>query len=163
MDHSILDNTLLPRLKLNRLVQALPLLSWRSARRDVGRLLAQRGVKYGTVNDRMSTLSGGNQQKALIGRWVRPTCRLYLLDEPTRGVDVRSKAEIHALCHSLAGQGAAVVFATSDIEELVTLAGRVLVMAGGTITLDSPNRDLSRRAIVEAAVQSSRAIEGNQP
>ncbi|MFD9902014.1 sugar ABC transporter ATP-binding protein [Mesorhizobium sp. NPDC059025] len=163
MDHSILDNTLLPRLKLNRLVQALPFLSWRSARRDVGRLLAQRGVKYGTINDRMSTLSGGNQQKALIGRWVRPTCRLYLLDEPTRGVDVRSKAEIHALCHSLAGQGAAVVFATSDIEELVTLAGRVLVMAGGTITLDSPNRDLSRRAIVEAAVQSSRAIEGNQP
>ncbi|CAM5494064.1 Ribose import ATP-binding protein RbsA [Mycolicibacterium aubagnense] len=163
MDHSILDNTLLPRLKLNRLVQALPFLSWRSARRDVGRLLAQRCVKYGTINDRMSTLSGGNQQKALIGRWVRPTCRLYLLDEPTRGVDVRSKAEIHALCHSLAGQGAAVVFATSDIEELATLAGRVLVMAGGKITLDSPNRDLSRRAIVEAAVQSSRAIEGNQP
>ncbi|PLP56342.1 sugar ABC transporter ATP-binding protein [Mesorhizobium loti] len=163
MDHSILDNALLPRLPLNRLMRALPFISWRSARRDVGQLLAQRGVKYGNISDRMSTLSGGNQQKALIGRWVRPTCRLYLLDEPTRGVDVRSKAEIHALCHALAGQGAAVVFATSDIEELVTLAGRVLVMAGGVITLDRSNHDISRRMIVEAAVQSSRANQESQP
>jgi len=157
MHHSILDNVLLPRLSLNRLLSRLPVVSWRSARRGARTLLAEHNVRYGRLGDRISTLSGGNQQKVMIGRWVQPTCRLFLLDEPTRGVDVRSKAEIHASCRRLAVRGAAVMFITSDIEELLMLAQRVLVMAHGRITLDAANRDLSRETIVHAAFEAAAA------
>lgn len=154
MRHSILDNVILPRLALYRALPGLSVTSWRRARADARKLLADRGVKYGRLGDRISTLSGGNQQKVMIGRWIGPSCRLYLLDEPTRGVDVRSKAEIHDLCRRLAADGAAVVFVTSDMEELAVLADRVLVMSHGRITLDKPNRELSRRSIVHAAFEA---------
>lgn len=121
-------------------------------------LLGERSVKYGRLGDRISTLSGGNQQKVMIGRWVGPSCRLFLLDEPTRGVDVRSKAEIHALCRRLAAEGTAVMFVTSDMEELVMLSHRVLVMAHGRITLDAANRDLTRQDIVHAAFETTKEL-----
>ncbi|MBE1207944.1 sugar ABC transporter ATP-binding protein [Aminobacter carboxidus] len=158
MQHSILDNVLLPRLPLYRAMRRLPVVSWQLARRGVRKLLGDRSVKYGRLGDRISTLSGGNQQKIMIGRWVGPSCRLFLLDEPTRGVDVRSKAEIHALCRRLAGEGTAVLFVTSDIEELVMLAQRILVMAHGRITLDAANRDLSRQDIVHAAFETTKEL-----
>lgn len=158
MQHSILDNVLVPRLPLYRVMRRLPIVSWQLARRGVRKLLGDRSVKYGRLGDRISTLSGGNQQKIMIGRWVGPSCRLFLLDEPTRGVDVRSKAEIHALCRSLAGEGTAVLFVTSDIEELVMLAQRILVMAHGRITLDAANRDLSRKDIVHAAFETTKEL-----
>ncbi|GAA2839065.1 ribose transport system ATP-binding protein/rhamnose transport system ATP-binding protein [Aminobacter aminovorans] len=158
MQHSILDNVLLPRLPLYRAMRRVPVVSWQLARRGVRKLLGDRSVKYGRLGDRISTLSGGNQQKIMIGRWVGPSCRLFLLDEPTRGVDVRSKAEIHALCRRLAGDGTAVLFVTSDIEELVMLAQRILVMAYGRITLDAANRDLSRQDIVHAAFETTKEL-----
>jgi len=151
MQHSILDNALLPRLSHYRVLRALPVVSWNWARNGARKLLSERNVKYGQLGDRISTLSGGNQQKIMIGRWVGPSCRLFMLDEPTRGVDVRSKAEIHALCRRLAAEGTAIVFVTSDLEELFGLAQRILVMAHGRITLDAPNGDLSRQDIVHAA------------
>lgn len=158
MQHSILDNVLLPRLPLYRAMRRLPVVSWQLARRAVRQLLGERSVKYGRLGDRISTLSGGNQQKVMIGRWVGPSCRLFLLDEPTRGVDVRSKAEIHALCRRLAAEGTAVMFVTSDMEELVMLSHRVLVMAHGRITLDAANRDLTRQHIVHAAFETTKEL-----
>ena len=156
MQHSILDNVVLPRLPLYRPLRRLPIISWQLARRGAQKLLGERSVKYGRLGDRISTLSGGNQQKIMIGRWVGPSCRLFLLDEPTRGVDVRSKAEIHTLCRRLAGEGTAVMFVTSDIEELVMLSHRILVMAHGSITLDAANHDLSRQDIVHAAFETTK-------
>ena len=154
MHHSILDNVLLPRLGRDRLAKRLPVVSWRAASSGARTTLADSNVKYGRLDDRISTLSGGNQQKAMIGRWLGPDVRLLLLDEPTRGVDVRSKAEIHGMCRKLAANGAAVLFVTSDIEELLMLAQRVLVMAHGRVTLDVANRDLTRREIVQAAFEA---------
>ncbi len=65
-------------------------------------------------------------------------------------MDVRSKAEIHALCNRLAGEGAAVLFATSDLEELLMLASRVVVMAQGAVTLDAPNSAVTRQSVIDA-------------
>lgn len=149
MSHSIHDNVILPHLREFR---GLPLLlSPRRIRAGVARILDRFRVDYRRTRDRISTLSGGNQQKVMIGRWIRDDTRLLLLDEPTRGVDVGSKAEIHALCRKLAEGGACVVFATSDLEELFQLAGRVLVMAHGAIVLDRPAALVSRRAVLQAA------------
>ncbi|MCT7378319.1 sugar ABC transporter ATP-binding protein [Chelativorans salis] len=150
MHHSVLDNAVLPRLSLYRAASKLPVPSWRAARRGIRRLLADGNVKYGKLSDRVSTLSGGNQQKVMIGRWFTDEAWLFLLDEPTRGVDVRSKAEIHSMCLRLAEDGGAVLFVTSDIEELLMLAGRVLVMAHGRITLDAPNHAVTRQSILDA-------------
>ncbi|EIM77359.1 D-ribose transport system ATP-binding protein [Nitratireductor aquibiodomus RA22] len=150
MHHSILDNAVLPHLERHRAVGSLPIVSWRRARAGVRAALEGLSVKYGGLGDRISTLSGGNQQKIMIGRWFDPSLKLFLLDEPTRGVDVRSKAEIHALCNRLAGEGAAVLFATSDLEELLMLASRVVVMAQGAVTLDAPNSAVSRQSVIDA-------------
>ena len=81
----------------------------------------------------MRELSGGNQQKVLLGRWMRSGTRLLLLDEPTRGVDVVAKAEIHHHLRRLTADGVAVLMASSDIPELLAVCDRIYVMRGGAI------------------------------
>ena len=81
----------------------------------------------------VATLSGGNQQKVVIGKWLELAPRVLLLDEPTRGVDVGAKAEIYALIEELTAQGHAVVLASSDLPEVVRLADRVLVLREGKL------------------------------
>ncbi|MFC2249238.1 sugar ABC transporter ATP-binding protein [Labrys portucalensis] len=156
INHSILANATLPHLSDGRAVAGLPLLSWPTLRRKASAMLDRLAVRYGRLADRIATLSGGNQQKILIGRWFRPGLRLFLLDEPTRGVDVRSKAEIHALCRELAGDGTLILFATSDIEELFALAGRIVVMAKGEIALDAPAAGLTRQQVLAATFRTAR-------
>ncbi|MVA97419.1 ATP-binding cassette domain-containing protein [Nitratireductor sp. CAU 1489] len=151
MHQSILDNAALPRLGRYRAHRGLPVLSHRRLRAGVDAILSGLAVRFGRLDDRISTLSGGNQQKIMIGRWLDDDIRLLLLDEPTRGVDIRSKADIHALCRARAAGGAAVLFATSDIEELLMLASRIVVMAQGAVTLDIANSGVSRETVLKAA------------
>jgi ribose transport system ATP-binding protein len=89
----------------------------------------------------ISELSGGNQQKVVLARWLLRRCRVLLLDEPTRGVDIGAKAEIYRVIHTLAGAGMAVVMVSSELAELVGLCDRIVVMADGrvTTTLDGPS------------------------
>jgi ABC-type sugar transport system ATPase subunit len=98
----------------------------------------------------IDTLSGGNQQKALFGKWLLRSPRALLIDEPTRGVDVAAKAQIHQLIVDLAGQGMAVVCVSSEIEELLGLSHRVLVMRHGRIVGDFP-RGTRRETVIATA------------
>ncbi|KQY60605.1 sugar ABC transporter ATP-binding protein [Aeromicrobium sp. Root495] len=84
------------------------------------------------------TLSGGNQQKVVLARWLLRSCKVLLLDEPTRGVDVGARAEIYALVRELADSGVAIVVVSSDIEEVLGLSDRVLVVAEGSVVHDGP-------------------------
>jgi ABC-type sugar transport system ATPase subunit len=79
------------------------------------------------------TLSGGNQQKCVLGRWVGPEARVLLLDEPTRGVDVGAKAEIHRHLRDLARRGLAILVASSELPELLALCDRIAVMRQGRV------------------------------
>lgn len=90
-------------------------------------------IKVSSPRVEIETLSGGNQQKAVIGRWLHADSEILLLDEPTRGVDVEAKAQIYALVRGLAEQGRAVVFVSSEIEELPAVCDRVVVLRGGRI------------------------------
>lgn len=155
MHHSVLHNAMLPRLASFRALPHLPVISHRTARARIGAMLERLGVRHGGLGARVSTLSGGNQQKLMLGRWLDGDIRLLLLDEPTRGVDVRSKADIHGLCRERAAGGTAVVFATSDIEELLALASRVVVMAQGAVTLDAPAAGLGRQAVLDATFREA--------
>ena len=79
------------------------------------------------------TLSGGNQQKVVIGRWVYARSRILLLDEPTRGVDVEAKNQIYRIARELAAEGKSIIFVSSEVEELPQVCDRILLLQQGTI------------------------------
>ena len=97
-------------------------------------LLHSLSVQPPTASARVASLSGGNQQKVLFARWLFKQPRVLILDEPTRGVDVGARAAIHRLIHDLAEQGAAILMISSELDEVLGLAHRVLVIRRGTIT-----------------------------
>ncbi|MFC7339836.1 sugar ABC transporter ATP-binding protein [Saccharopolyspora griseoalba] len=103
----------------------------------------------------ISAFSGGNQQKAVIGRWVLRGCRVLLLDEPTRGVDVGARAEIYALLRGLAADGMAIVLVSSDIPEVLALADRVLVVRDGTVVRTAPANEITESDVLETAMEAS--------
>jgi len=90
-------------------------------------------IKTPSADQLIMNLSGGNQQKAILGRWLSEEMKVILLDEPTRGIDVGAKHEIYTLIYALASQGIAVLFASSDLPEVMGLADRILVMREGEI------------------------------
>lgn len=116
-------------------------------RRVVDRMLLRPADPGRTVR----TLSGGNQQKTVIGRWIAVQPAVLLLDEPTRGVDVGARAEIHAEVRRLADSGAAVLFASSELEELLLLADRVLVMHDGGLAGELALHEATEEAIMHLA------------
>ncbi|HCK41282.1 MAG: D-xylose ABC transporter ATP-binding protein [Planctomycetaceae bacterium] len=105
--------------------------------------------------------SGGNQQKVVLGKWLATQPRVLLLDEPTRGIDIGSKSEIYRLMHELAGQGVAILFASSDMEEIVGLSDRVIVMHQGRITGELNRDQLSEERIMKLAVASVSQMEAD--
>jgi ABC-type sugar transport system ATPase subunit len=98
---------------------------------DCEAISAKLRVKTPDLLERVEHLSGGNQQKVLLGRWLLTRPRILLLDEPTRGVDVGAKAEIHRLVSELAAEGAAIVLISSDLPEIIGMSDRVMVMRAG--------------------------------
>jgi inositol transport system ATP-binding protein len=106
----------------------------RAAREACGRMASELKVKTRALEERIENLSGGNQQKVLIGRWLLTRPRILILDEPTRGVDVGAKAEIHQLIARLAAQGAAVLLISSEMPEILGMSHRIMVMHEGRVT-----------------------------
>jgi ABC-type sugar transport system ATPase subunit len=96
-------------------------------------------------------LSGGNQQKVVLAKWLLGKARVFLFDEPTRGIDVGAKAEIYGLMLQLAAGGAAIVMVSSDLPEVLGMSHRVLVVRGGTIVADFSRANASAEGIVAIA------------
>jgi ribose transport system ATP-binding protein len=101
------------------------------------------------------TLSGGNQQKAVVARWLLTECSLLLLDEPTRGVDIGARAELYALVRSLADSGVGVLVVSSEIPEVLGLADRVLVVADGRVVHEARAADLDEDAVLQIVMSGS--------
>ena len=120
----------------------------RSLSRDTVRDLA---VKTPGIETPVGRLSGGNQQKVVIGRWLLRGPKVLILDEPTRGVDIGARGEIHRLIRDLAAKGMAVIAISSEPDELPDLCDRVLVMAEGRIVRELAGAALTRNAIIEAS------------
>jgi ABC-type sugar transport system ATPase subunit len=119
-------------------------------RKKTSALLDRTSVEPPNPSMKVINLSGGNQQKVLFARWLMRNPRVLILDEPTRGVDVSARAAIHRLVNDLAAQGTAVLLISSEMEEVLGLAHRVLVMRRGTITTEF-GADPSLDAVMEAA------------
>jgi ABC-type sugar transport system ATPase subunit len=103
------------------------------------------------MEQRVSALSGGNQQKVVIARWLATKPKVLILDEPTRGIDVGAKAEVHALIARLAEQGVAILMISSELPEILGMSHRILVMRGGRIVADVPRQQASEESIMAAA------------
>ena len=100
-------------------------------------------------------LSGGNQQKVVLGKWLALNPRVLLLDEPTRGVDIGAKQEIYRLMDELAAKGVAILFVSSDLEEILGMSDRALVMHQGRIAGELPRSGLSEESVMLLATGSA--------
>jgi rhamnose transport system ATP-binding protein len=107
-----------------------------------------------------STLSGGNQQKVLLAKWLIPKPRIIILDQPTRGIDVGAKAEIHRIVSHLATQGIAVILIGDDAEEVMAMADRILVFRNGRIASEVQRGSFDREAILMAAAHAAQEQGG---
>jgi ribose transport system ATP-binding protein len=105
-------------------------------------------------------LSGGNQQKVVIGKWLARRPKILILDEPTRGVDIGARAEIHQIIRELTTEGTSVIIISSEAEELPGLCDRVLVLAEGRIIKELNGGEITRDAIVYASYHSTEMKEG---
>ncbi len=120
-------------------------------RSAVGQLLAQLQVRFASTVQPMAELSGGNQQKVVIGRWLRRAVRVWLLDEPTRGVDVTARRNIYQLLRERAAAGEAIIVASSDYDELASLCDRVVVLSNGVVGGEFSAATLNPEAFMTAA------------
>jgi ABC-type sugar transport system ATPase subunit len=130
------------------------------ATRDLAHQYVERiHIKTPGIQQRVKNLSGGNQQKVVLSKWLAANTRILLLDEPTRGIDVGAKAEIYHLINELAEQGLSVLMASSELVEILGLSDRVLVMAEGRVTgelvtASTSQEEIMRYAVVKAPAQT---------
>ena len=122
-------------------------------RRRSAELTASLDVRPDGVTRAVRTLSGGNQQKIVLARWLMRDCRVLLLDEPTRGVDVGARSEIYQLIRSLADRGVAVVVVSSEIEEVLGLADRVLVVREGVVVHESAATEIDEATVLDLVME----------
>jgi ribose transport system ATP-binding protein len=108
-------------------------------------------VKTPSIEALAMNLSGGNQQKVVLGKWLSLTPKLMIFDEPTRGIDVGAKSEIYRLMRELADRGVAIIMISSDMEEVLGVSDRVAVMHEGDITGFLPREQFSEKAIMHLA------------
>jgi len=133
LDRSVAFNLNLADLRPLRWAPWVPLIRHRRARTRALRLTEELGIKVASVSQSVGALSGGNQQKVLIARWLTRSLRLLVLDELSRGVDVGARAEIHQIVRRLAGEGTAIIAISSETEELVEFCDRIVVLAEGRV------------------------------
>jgi rhamnose transport system ATP-binding protein len=112
-------------------------------------------VKTNALDMNATTMSGGNQQKVVIAKWLATNPKLLIIDEPTRGIDVGTKAEVHRLLSELAGQGLAILMISSELPEVLGMADRVLVVREGQITADIARDDATPENVMAAATRSA--------
>jgi rhamnose transport system ATP-binding protein len=157
MDMSVQQNMALAslgRLRKAGLVRA-------SAERAFATDWAQRlRLKYGRLTDPVSRLSGGNQQKVVLAKWLGRHPSLLIVDEPTRGIDIATKAEVHGLLAQLAAEGVAILMISSELPEVLQNGDRILVMREGRLTAEYRQEDASEEKILAAATGQAQGRPG---
>jgi rhamnose transport system ATP-binding protein len=156
MDLSIARNASLA--SLGRLKRG-PLIRAADEQRLAADWAARLRLKFARFGDPVSVLSGGNQQKVVLAKWLARKPTVLIVDEPTRGIDVATKAEVHRLLSDLSGQGVAVLMISSELPEILGMADRVLVMHEGRLTAELSRSEATEQAVMLAATgQRSQAV-----
>ncbi|RHW29045.1 sugar ABC transporter ATP-binding protein [Nocardioides immobilis] len=149
MHRSVRDNiclTVLRKLSVMRVVR-------QGSERALAQSFVRRlNIRTSSIENPVANLSGGNQQKVVLARWLSPKPRVLILDEPTRGVDVGAKAEIYDVVNELARDGMAIIVISSELPEILALSDRVLVMRAGRIVAEVPGREATEQSLVALAM-----------
>jgi ribose transport system ATP-binding protein len=148
LNQSLADNVVAS--SISRYWHALRLRS-RAMDRDARQIIDKYFIRASSEKQIMGTLSGGNQQKVVLARWLSRNPRILLLDEPTQGVDVNARAEIYALVSKAVGEGCSVLLVTSDFDELSRVADRVIVLSGGRVTAELSGSEIEPVRLTELA------------
>jgi ribose transport system ATP-binding protein len=149
LDKSVAFNMNVGVLRSLRAIAALPFLSTGKLRRRSRSLMDRLQVKARSTTEPVRSLSGGNQQKVLIARWLTPRVKVLFLDEPSRGVDIGARHEIHQAIRDLADTGVGTVVISSDVEELSMLCDRVVVLCEGRLTGELSGDAITEEALIE--------------
>jgi ABC-type sugar transport system ATPase subunit len=156
MGRSVRENVSLSRLDL---VSRLGWIAALRERRTVSQLMTKTTVKAASIGLPVSMLSGGNQQKLLFARTVMCTPSVLIADEPTRGVDVGSKRAIYDLLVEMAQEGMGIIVISSELEEVLGLAHRTLVMRHGRFTAELSGPEMNEQAVLAAAFAETTPLE----
>ena len=146
---SVAENTSLP--SLHRLSK-LGMVQRKNETQHVNNAIERLRVKTPSIEEPIRNLSGGNQQKVILGKWLATGPKVVLLDEPTRGIDIGAKKEIYALIDELALSGLAVVMVSSELPEIMAISDRVIVLSEGRKTAEFDRSELDEQQIMEAAL-----------
>jgi ribose transport system ATP-binding protein len=159
LDMSVEENCTIPFLGMFTRFGVVRASKTRGAANGVAKELA---IKTPSLAQKLLFLSGGNQQKVVIGKWlIGPRGRLFIFDEPTKGIDVGTKREVYKVMQNLARQGAGVIFVSSDLRELLGVSDRLYVMRKGRIVADCARAAFDQHAILSAALVEEK-LEGGQ-
>jgi len=118
---------------------------------SINRLVRELAIKVSNVQNQISSLSGGNQQKVVVAKTLLTSPKVLLMDEPTRGIDVGAKEEIFEIMRRLAAQGLGIIFVSTELKEIMAMADRILVMSKGVITRELDRESATQQALVEAS------------
>jgi rhamnose transport system ATP-binding protein len=149
LEMSVATNTTLAVL---RAVSSFGLIDFGRERALAADYVGRLGIKTASIENPVGNLSGGNQQKVALARWLAANPAVLILDEPTQGVDVGAKAEIHRLMVELAGRGLAIVMISSELPEVLGMSDRIAVMHGGTVVGTLDREAASQESIMELAL-----------
>ncbi len=150
LDQSIRVNVTLAALHLGQ--NKLHLIEKKRETKCVEQILARLETKFHSAEDPASSLSGGNQQKVAIAKWLAADCQVIVLDEPTRGVDVGAKTEIYKIINQMVSEGKAVIMISSEMPEIIQLCDRVFVVRQGRTVAELPKQELSENALISLMV-----------
>ncbi|HBR28103.1 MAG TPA: sugar ABC transporter ATP-binding protein, partial [Firmicutes bacterium] len=148
---SVLENASIANLQ--KYVKPNRLLNEKKRRADGEKSVHLLKVKTPSLKTLIKDLSGGNQQKVLIARWLLTEPEILLLDEPTRGIDVGAKYEIYTIMSDLAKQGKSIIFISSEMPELMGMSDRIMVMSAGHLSGFVPGREATEEKIMRMATQ----------
>lgn len=161
LDRSVAFNLNLPYLRPTRLLSAFPLTSVRQSNERAQNVIDRLGIKTDSAETPVKQLSGGNQQKVVIGKWLTRSPKVLILDEPSRGVDIGARTEIYKVIRGLAQQGSAVIVISSDDDELPELCDRIIVMVAGRVAGELSGEDIRKENILRLNYSSPRRSDGD--
>jgi ABC-type sugar transport system ATPase subunit len=138
---------------IERISNTLGAIDAREERAITDRYVEMLEIATPSIDKVVSGLSGGNQQKVVLAKWLTAQPKILILDEPTRGIDVGAKAEVHALMSRLAQQGMAILMISSELPEIMGMSDRVIVMCQGRVTGEFQRHELSQEQIMSRATQ----------
>jgi ABC-type sugar transport system ATPase subunit len=151
MPRTVKENLVL--VKLDKMLASAGMVSRKLEESNSNSVVDELTIKtYDKNRQAVKNLSGGNQQKVVLGKWIMRGPSMFILDEPTRGVDVGAKAEIYGIVNNMAKDGATILFISSEMEELMGVCDRIMVMSKGNLVADIPKGEYDQDKIINFAL-----------